>query len=209
MRLNGKNWGEVGELIRGNGLQRKELTDKGIPAIHYGEIYTYYGLSTDKTKSFVSKETAKKLKKAQTNDLLITMTSEDNDGLLKPIAWFGDEVVISGDMAIFKHQQNAKYLAYYFQTSQFQNSKYKYITGVKVKRISKSDLAKIPIPLPPIEKQKKIVEILDKFYTLTHSISEGLPKEIELREKQYQYYLNLLLDFPKPDKEKKDDHQNN
>ncbi|HHX3469183.1 TPA: restriction endonuclease subunit S, partial [Enterobacter asburiae] len=48
-------------------------------------------------------------------------------------------------------------------------------------------------------KQVQIVEILDKFDTYTKSISEGLPREIELRQKQYEYYRDLLFSFPKPD----------
>ncbi|MGJ1286134.1 restriction endonuclease subunit S [Sphingobacterium spiritivorum] len=53
------------------------------------------------------------------------------------------------------------------------------------------------IPVPPVEEQERIVSILDKFDILTNSISEGLPKEIELRKKQYEYYRDLLLTFPK------------
>jgi type I restriction enzyme S subunit len=53
------------------------------------------------------------------------------------------------------------------------------------------------IPIPPLAEQERIVNILDKFDTLTNSISEGLPKEIELRTKQYEYYRDLLLTFPK------------
>ena len=53
------------------------------------------------------------------------------------------------------------------------------------------------IPIPPLPKQEKIVAILDKFDTLTHSISEGLPHEIALRRKQYEYYRGQLLSFPK------------
>ncbi|MEJ8590247.1 restriction endonuclease subunit S [Riemerella anatipestifer] len=53
------------------------------------------------------------------------------------------------------------------------------------------------IPVPPIEEQERIVAILDKFDTLAHSISEGLPKEIELRKKQYEYYRDQLLSFSK------------
>jgi len=61
---------------------------------------------------------------------------------------------------------------------------------------------KLPIPYPQNPKkslieQARIVAILDKFNTLTTSISEGLPREIELRQKQYEYYRNLLLSFPK------------
>ena len=56
---------------------------------------------------------------------------------------------------------------------------------------------KFKFPILPLSKQKQIVEILDKFDALTNSITEGLPREIELRQKQYEYYRNLLLDFPK------------
>lgn len=54
------------------------------------------------------------------------------------------------------------------------------------------------IPVPPLAEQERIVSILDKFDALTNSISEGLPREIELRQKQYEYYRELLLSFPKP-----------
>ncbi|WP_321492417.1 hypothetical protein [uncultured Desulfobacter sp.] len=53
-----KSLGKIGELVRGNGLQKKDFTETGVPAIHYGQIYTYYGLSTTETKSFVSPELA-------------------------------------------------------------------------------------------------------------------------------------------------------
>lgn len=54
-----------------------------------------------------------------------------------------------------------------------------------------------PIPVPPLSEQSRIVEILDKFDVLVDSITEGLPREIELRQKQYEYYRDLLLSFPK------------
>ncbi len=57
-----------------------------------------------------------------------------------------------------------------------------------------------PIPVPSLAEQASIVAILDKFDALTNSITEGLPREIELRQKQYEYYRNLLLNFPKPQK---------
>ena len=61
-------------------------------------------------------------------------------------------------------------------------------------RASDFEIYKIPVPL--LEEQDRIVSILDKFDILTTSISEGLPKEIELRKKQYEYYRDLLLTFP-------------
>jgi type I restriction enzyme S subunit len=56
---------------------------------------------------------------------------------------------------------------------------------------------KFPIPIPSLEEQERIVSILDKFDVLTTPISEGLPREIVLRQKQYEYYRDLLLTFPK------------
>ena len=53
--------------------------------------------------------------------------------------------------------------------------------------------------VPPLQEQARIVAILDKFHTLTSSITEELPREIELRQKQYEYYRDLLFSFPKPD----------
>lgn len=61
--------------------------------------------------------------------------------------------------------------------------------------LTQSILAKIKIPIPPLSEQQRIVSFLDKFDTLTSSISEGLPKEIELRRKQYEYYREQLLSF--------------
>ena len=63
--------------------------------------------------------------------------------------------------------------------------------------LNKKDLVNFLIPIPPLAEQEKIVAILDKFDTLTHSISEGLPYEIALRRKQYEYYREQLLAFPK------------
>lgn len=63
--------------------------------------------------------------------------------------------------------------------------------------LNSSIIRNYKIPIPPLEEQARIVSILDKFDTLTSSIAEGLPKEIELRKKQYEYYRDLLLTFPK------------
>ncbi|MCK9246912.1 MAG: restriction endonuclease subunit S [Anaerolineaceae bacterium] len=64
--------------------------------------------------------------------------------------------------------------------------------------INKSDFSKIVVPIPALTEQARIVAILDKFDALTNSSTEGLPREIELRQKQYEYYRDLLLNFPKP-----------
>ena len=60
-------------------------------------------------------------------------------------------------------------------------------------------LQELKLFVPSIERQIYIAAILDKFDTLTNSITEGLPREIELRQKQYEYYRDLLFNFPKPE----------
>lgn len=72
-------------------------------------------------------------------------------------------------------------------------------TGGSVASIDSKKLFSFKIPAPNINEQQRIVEILDKFDTLTNSITEGLPREIELRQKQYEYYRDLLFSFPKPE----------
>jgi len=76
-----------------------------------------------------------------------------------------------------------------------------YISGAAQPKLNKKNLNSISIPNPILSEKERIVSILDKFDALTNSISEGLPKEIKLREQQYEYYRDLLLSFPK-DKDK-------
>lgn len=59
------------------------------------------------------------------------------------------------------------------------------------------DLARVEIPAPSIATQRKVVDILDRFDTLTKSLTDGIPTEIEARRQQYEYYGDRLLDFPR------------
>ncbi len=187
-----KELGDAGEFIRGNGLQKSDLKNSGIGAIHYGEIHTFYGIWANETKSFVSEETARKLRKARPGDLVIATTSEDDAAVAKAVAWIGDsEVTVSGEIHIFRHSLESKYVSYFFQTEQFRSQKIPRITGTKVRRISGDNLAKIRIPVPPILIQQEIVKILDTFTKL----EAELEAELEARRRQYKYYRDALLSF--------------
>ena len=193
-----KSLGEVGTFVRGTGLQKKDLTDRGVPAIHYGQIYTHYGVHATEVMSYVSEKTASTLRKVEFGDVIITNTSENIDDVCKAVTYLVDEQGVTGAHAcIFKPSVEiiGKYVAYYTQTDVFYNQKRKFAKGAKVIDVSTTDLAKIKVPVPPISVQEKIVKILDKFDTLTNSITEGLPKEIELRRTQYEYYREQLLSF--------------
>lgn len=195
-----KTLGEVGTLIRGNGLQKKDFTEDGIPAIHYGQIYTQYGNQITETISFVSPELAEKLRKVDKGDVVITNTSENIEDVGKALLYLGERQAVTGGHAtIFKPGKEiiGKFFVHFTQTEIFNKAKRKFAKGTKVIDVSATDMAKIKIPIPPLPEQEKIVAILDKFDTLTHSISEGLPHEIALRRKQYEYYREQLLAFPK------------
>lgn len=69
--------------------------------------------------------------------------------------------------------------------------------GAKMPRGNKESILLYPIPIPSLAEQERIVAILDRFDTLTNSIAEGLPREIELRHQQYVFYRDALLNFPK------------
>lgn len=187
---------EIATIIRGGNFQKKDFTEKGIPCIHYGQIYTRYGLSATKTITFIDGDVAKKSKFANTNDIIMAVTSENIEDVCKCVVWLGEEkVAISGHTAIIKHNQNAKFLAYYFHTAMFFKDKKKLAHGTKVIEVTPSKLGDIIVPLPSLSEQQRIVDILDRFDTLCNDISKGLPAEIADRQKQYEYYRNKLLTF--------------
>ncbi|TCE71455.1 type I restriction-modification system specificity determinant [Bifidobacterium longum subsp. longum] len=184
--------GEIGEFIRGNGIQKRDFRDSGFGCIHYGQIYTYYGLFADHTKSFIDPNLAEKRKKAYKGDLVIATTSENEEDVCKACAWLGEEpIAISGDAYIFRHHQNPKYISYCFQSELFQSQKKKYITGTKVLRVNGDAMAKIHVPVPPLPVQEEIVRILDSF----SSLEAELEAELEARRKQYAHYRDELLKF--------------
>lgn len=191
-----KPLGAIAKLYRGNGLQKKDFTDKGIGCIHYGQIYTRYDTFTSQTISFVDKKLADKLLKVHPNDLIVTATSENLEDVCKAVAWLGgSDIVTGGHSIVVRHHQNAKYLSYYFQTLDFFQRKRAYVHGTKVMEIKKDDLAKIVVPVPPLPVQEEIVRILDSFSSLEAELEVELEVELEARRKQYAYYRNELLTF--------------
>ena len=188
--------GSICEFVRGNGLQKKDFTQVGRSVIHYGQIYTKYDFTVVHTFSKTSEMVFKKLKKAQPNDLVMATTSENVEDVGKAIVWEGkEEIGISGDSYIIRTSQNSRYLNYWLRSISFQSQKERKVTGTKVVRINSKDMEKFQIVIPSLAEQERIVSILDNFNTLTNSLSEGLPKEIELRHKQYEYWREQLLNF--------------
>ena len=182
----------IGTIKRGNGLQKKDFVKSGIGCIHYGQIYTKFGLFTDKTLTYVDKELADHLLHIEKEDLVIACTSENIEDVCKAVAWLGDDsIVTGGHSCVLHHNQNPKYIAYFFQTESFQRQKRKYAYGTKVIDIKPDSIGKIEIPVPPLPVQEEIVRVLDAFTEL----QAELQAELQKRKQQYNFYRDNLLSF--------------
>ena len=88
-----------------------------------------------------------------------------------------------------------RYIYHYFNSKIFRDFIESVKTGSTIPHLTQEKLVTLNIPIPNVNEQKRIVNILDKFDNLTRSLTFGLPAEIELRRKQYEYYRNKLLSF--------------
>ncbi|EKO3709852.1 restriction endonuclease subunit S [Vibrio metschnikovii] len=123
--------------------------------------------------------------------------------------WHADRVGgTNGDVLVVQTTDtaiNPRYLYQVLADDKFFEYNMQHAKGAKMPRGNKPKIMEYLVPIPfasnrekSLSEQERIVTILDKFDTLTSSITEGLPREIELRQKQYEYYRDLLLSFPKP-----------
>lgn len=184
------------DMYRGAGIKRDEVREKGTPCVRYGEIYTDYNIWFDKCLSYTDENLIQSKKYFEKNDILFAITGEKVEEISKSCAYIGEEKCLAGgDIVVMKHNQNVKYLSYALST--FSACKQKSSGKVKSKVVHSSipELKKIKIPLPPLEEQERIVNILDRFDALCNDLTCGLPAEIEARRKQYAYYRDKLLTF--------------
>ncbi len=111
------------------------------------------------------------------------------------IGFSSEDFWAADDVSYFGCPENIhpKFVYYYLLTKQ--NQIRQQVRKASIPRLSPNTLKQLVFPIPPLSEQERIVEMLDKFDTLTNSISEGLPLEIKLRRQQYEYYREQLLDF--------------
>jgi len=185
--------GEIADLQRGGGMPKKLFIDEGIPAIHYGHIFTKYGIHTKCAAAYLAPEDADKLTRVYPGDLVVANTSENLEDVGKGVVWLGDvEGVTGGHATVVRSLAvDTVFLSYYLRTEDFALKKRKYSQGTKVVELSAANLSKIDIPVPPLAVQREIVRILDQFTTL----EAELEAELELRRTQYEHYRNHLLSY--------------
>lgn len=191
-----KKMGEVGTFIRGKRFVRTDIVEEGIPCIHYGDIYTYYGLTATKAKTYLKPEKAEKMKFASKNDVVIVGAGENNMDIGVGVAWLSDEKVAIHDACyIFKSKMNPRFVSHYLRGSNYHLQIKKYVCEGKICSISSKSIGRSLIPVPSLQEQERIATILDRFESLTTSLQSGLPAEIAARRQQYEYYRDKLLTF--------------
>lgn len=183
----------LGDIIRGKRFVRDDIKEKGQPCIHYGDMYTYYGISACQTKTFLDYDFPKTMRYASKGDVVIVGAGENNIDIGVGVAWMGDEKTAVHDACyILKHEINAKYISHYLRTNLYHQQLKKYVSEGKICSFSAEGLGKVCIPVPKDpDRQRQIVETLDTF---EHLIT-ALKREITLRKKQYAYYREKLLTF--------------
>lgn len=151
--------GEIADLQRGGGMPKKLFVDKGIPAIHYGHIFTKYGIQTKCAAAYLAPEDADKLTRVYPGDLVVANTSENLEDVGKGVVWLGEAEGVTGGHATVVRSLaiDTVFLSYYLRTEDFALKKRKYAQGTKVIELSAANLSKIDIPLPPLEVQREIV----------------------------------------------------
>lgn len=189
---------EIGTFIRGKRFVRTDIINDGIPCIHYGDIYTYYGLYATQSKGRLRNELASKMRYAQKNDVVIVAAGENKEDIGIGLAWIGDEPAAVHDACfIFRSDLYPQYVSHYLRSDYYHKQIVKYVSEGKICSISAKGLGNAIIPIPPYEEQVRIATLLNKFDTLVGNLTEGLPAEIAAVQEQYEYYRNKLLSFPR------------
>ena len=186
-----KKLGEVANVYDGT-HQTPSYKDSGIPFIsveNIGDIYS--------SRKYISKEDFDKYKiKPQVGDVFMTRI-----GSIGVCAVFDKQAEIAYyvSLALIRPNQEyvlPRYLKHIIEslTGCKELRKRTLVNAVPIK-VNKDDIGKIVLPFPSLSEQRKIVDILDRFDTLTNDLTAGLPAEIEKRKQQYEYYRDELLTF--------------
>ena len=188
---------EIGTFIRGKRFVRTDIVNDGVPCIHYGDMYTYYGLYATESKGMLRNELAPKMRYAQKNDVVIVAAGENKEDIGIGMAWLGDEPAAVHDACfIFKSDLYPQYVSHYLRTKCYHKQIIKHVSEGKICSISAKGLGNAIIPIPPYEEQVRIATLLNKFDALVSDLVQGLPAEIAAVQEQYEYYRDKLLSFP-------------
>ena len=152
--------GSISTIVRGSGIKRSETAGSGFPCIRYGEVYTTYGYSFLKARSFTSEAVATKCNKAHCGDVLCTLTGECKEEIAKASAYLGEvPIAIGGDLArISNHPYDPMLLVYFMFSPLLLSQKADKSNGDIIVHIGKEAIENLLLPLPPVAEQKRIAD---------------------------------------------------
>ena len=189
---------EIGTFIRGKRFVRTDIVSDGVPCIHYGDMYTYYGLYATQSKGRLRSELASKMRYAQKNDVVIVAAGENKEDIGVGLAWLGDEPAAVHDACfIFRSDLYPQYVSHYLRSNYYHKQIVKYVSEGKICSISAKGLGNAIIPIPAHEEQVRIATLLNNFDVLVGDLTKGIPAEMVAVQEQYEYYRNKLLSFPR------------
>jgi len=195
----------LGELFEfKNGINKeKKYFGKGLPIVNFTDVFKNKKLFENIIFGRVeANESDIKRFSCRKGDVFFTRTSETREEIGYASVLLSDipHCVFSGFLIRARPITDLllpEYCGYCFTSKHFRNQIVSNSNMTTRVTTTGTILSKLKIPIPTIQEQARIVSFLDKFDTLTNSLTEGLPKEIELRRKQYEYYRDQLLAFPK------------
>ena len=164
--------GDCGSFVRGSGIKKGEVTPEGMPCVRYGQLYTTYKTRFSQSVSFIPEALFEKCKKARPNDILMALTGENKVDIALAVAYEGNtDLAMGGDMTKFTSpHMSPLYLVYLINSPYGIGCKSKLATGDIIVHISNDKLASIPIPLPPLEEQKRIVAKIEELLPLCNKL---------------------------------------
>ena len=188
--------GELGTMVRGNGIKRSETIETGFPCLRYGEIYTSFDVILDKPKSFVPKELFDRSVKIKKGDLVFTLTGENTEEIAKALAYLGDdEIAAGGDLAVWTgHGCDSKYLAYLMYSPQLISQKAATGNGNIVVHTSIKKLQQIEIPLPSLSVQREIVARLERELAAVEKMKKGFETLAETAKAEFKAELKEVFE---------------
>ena len=193
-----KRLNTLGELFGGYSFKSTEYVSAGARVIRISDVQA--GMLSDETPKYCPIDQPQSAQKAklQEGDLVISLTGNVGrvaviDGRVLP-AYLNQRVEA---MRMDSDRVTQRYVFHYLNRSVFTYECEQVSSGSAQKNLSSKWLERYEIPVPSLATQQRIVGILDRFDTLTTSLTDGIPAEIEARRQQYEYYRDRLLDFPR------------
>jgi type I restriction enzyme S subunit len=189
----------VASIWRGRRFVKDDILPEGVPAIHYGEIYTKFGLAATEAYSYLNPALAAKLRFASPGDVILVSAGETIEDIGKSFTWLGKQDVVIHDACYGLRSETVdpRYMVHFFNTHNFRLQLRKYISSSKISAVSTEKLGKVFIPVPSLDRQREVADVLDSFDRLISDKCFGIPAEINARRQQYEYYRSKILTFKK------------